>query len=530
MKKSWKKLLCSLMLAPCMFVATACGDDPEDPSNLTTDLTIEQQQEAYTTLRTVAAAALNNDGSKDQSYTMQSNYSYKQTINIDNAGLSEDNKEYVESNVNLQTSNGIVKTLYGGYKANNTGYISEVVKFVDESGLTQGTATNFEIVKYNGQYYELYSKDKEDIKELSKVNNVYAKNVIPLSDDMLLNNMNYEKIGGVLEQTSNDTFDQFKDSLFNLSGKAIAENSVSNVEDKDFLQYINSAYAFTVTDGVYSLTLDVVLDANGSDLDYLEEGVLSGVGKVCLSFDAHGIKKLDVNYTANMTSKKNPAAVLAEYVTQSYTADDFVTVVKTNEVKLSLDFTASFDESFYGQELTGYVGSGPNGEVQNTKVNTNLYVINSTLDESIIVDYLIYNDNLLDSLKEKIAPVLNDYGLFIQSCYIIDADGNKVDVDESTLVPSTEFSVYVELTDEVREFVETNVTIFVVNDSSENLCSFYIDDNLYNEVKAVMGLTDEQIAGIYSDAELENLLDSSTLITENMTVYLVLNSSVSSDN
>ena len=71
MKKSWKKLLCSLMLAPCMFFATACGDDPEDPSNLTTDLTIEQQQEAYATLRTLASSVLNNDGTKDQSYILE---------------------------------------------------------------------------------------------------------------------------------------------------------------------------------------------------------------------------------------------------------------------------------------------------------------------------------------------------------------------------------------------------------------------------------------------------------------------------
>ena len=112
--------------------------------------------------------------------------------------------------------------------------------------------------------------------------------------------------------------------------------------------------------------------------------------------------------------------------------------------------------------------------------------------------------------------------------FLITNDG-QVKITNETLVPSTDFLVTVELTEEVREFVETNVTIYNVNDGTENLCVFYIDDNLYSEVKAVTGLTDDQIAGIYGDAELENLLDASTLITENMKVYLVLNENVSSN-
>ena len=277
------------------------------------------------------------------------------------------------------------------------------------------------------------------------------------------------------------------------------------------------------------MKIDLTVDATNAVVVYLEDGVLTGDGSVTISFDKDSIKRLTFDYNSVMTSKSSSASVFLEDVNQEFTANDVVVETKTKSVSVGIDFTTAFDDNYFNQSLEGYTGTGSDGEVKTVEVEGTLSLANANIDDSVVVAKFNYNDNLLSSIENELSYILGVNNLFIQSCYFI-VDGDLIKITENTVVPSTEFSVYVELTDEVREFVETNVTIFVVNDSSENLCSFYIDDNLYNEVKAVMGLTDEQIAGIYSDAELENLLDSTTLITENMTVYLVLNSSVSSDN
>ena len=62
----------------------------------------------------------------------------------------------------------------------------------------------------------------------------------------------------------------------------------------------------------------------------------------------------------------------------------------------------------------------------------------------------------------------------------------------------------------------------ITNTDSEEICTFFIGDNLYDTFKSVWGLSDEQIVGIYSDAGLQNKLATSTLITEDMVVYVVL--------
>lgn len=515
------------MLAPCMFVATACGDDPEDPSNLTTDLTIEQQQEAYTTLRTVAAAALNNDGSKDQSYTMQSNMENTENINLDNSGLTAENRTMIENSSRLNYSTSINRSVYGGYKSNNTGYRIESLKTSDN--YYNHTETVAEIVKYNGQYYELYQNDNDN-KSLFKVNNVYAKNTFVINENELFEGIDYQDLYYLFQYAKdNTTFNAFKDVLVDWTTETIAESKIQNVESVDFSDYISTQYAFSVTDNVYTLKIDLTVDATNAVVVYLEDGVLTGDGSVTISFDKDSIKRLTFDYNSVMTSKSSSASVFLEDVNQEFTANDVVVETKTKSVSVGIDFTTAFDDNYFNQSLEGYTGTGSDGEVKTVEVEGTLSLANANIDDSVVVAKFNYNDNLLSSIENELSYILGVNNLFIQSCYFI-VDGDLIKITENTVVPSTEFSVYVELTDEVREFVETNVTIFVVNDSSENLCSFYIDDNLYNEVKAVMGLTDEQIAGIYSDAELENLLDSTTLITENMTVYLVLNSSVSSDN
>ena len=527
MKKSWKKLLCSLMLAPCMFVATACGDDPEDPKNLTTDLTIEQQQEAYATLRTVAAAALNNDGTKDQAYALKYSRENREVVDLDNAGLTAENKAAVYDPSRMNRTNTITKTVYGGYKTNNTGYKIDTYKVFNSELSDVVAETASDIVKYNGQYYELYQKNNNN-KSLYRVNNVYAKNSFVVGPEDLLEGGDYQDLYFLFQYAKDTTtFDTFKNVLVDVSAETIAETKIQNPENVDFTNYISTQYAFSVTNDVYTLKVDVAVDATNAAVVYLEDGVLTGNGSVEISFDNNSIKKLSFDYSSVMTVRRSPASMFEGRVNQEFTADDVVVQTNTSSVKLGIDFTTGFDDNYYNQSLTDYTGTGNNGEIKTVEVQANLSLANANLEVSYISAKFNYNESLLSAIENELSYILSRNNLFIQSCYLV-FDEKLEKITETTLVPSTEFSVYVELTEEVKEFVETLVTVHYEDGTYETL-SMYTNNNLYGEIKAVFGLTDDQIAGIYSDAELENLLDSSTLITENMTVYLVLNENVSSN-
>jgi hypothetical protein len=49
-----------------------------------------------------------------------------------------------------------------------------------------------------------------------------------------------------------------------------------------------------------------------------------------------------------------------------------------------------------------------------------------------------------------------------------------------------------------------------------------LNRNLYDSIKAMWGLTDDQLLGIYSDEALENKLSTDTVVSEGMRVYVVI--------
>ena len=258
MKKSWKKILCSLMLAPCMFWAVACGDNPDDPNNLTVDLTAEQQQEAYTTLRTLASSMLDNDGTKDQAYIFE--YAVEKGINknIDNAGLTEENKNIVNASHILDLTDKTTQTVYGGYKTNNEGYyVSKLV--YDGKNVAESYTQNYsEIVKYQNSQYNVYSNDNGE-KTISKVTNDYSKNKVLFDRDVLeeteANRMN-EFLNLI---NSSNVYSDFKSTLSTWISRTIAEDRVENYNNINFAEYISSNYSYSLKDGVYSLVVGIGL-------------------------------------------------------------------------------------------------------------------------------------------------------------------------------------------------------------------------------------------------------------------------------
>lgn len=447
MKKTWKKILCSLMLTPCMFWAVACGDDPEDPVNLTVDLSVEQQQEAYTTLRTLAAKALNNDGSKDQAYSLSATNEFRDTFDVNNAGLTTENKVIVEESFSMLTSEKAVRSVYGGYKTDNTGYKVENVKRLITDGTTFVNDTVSEIVKNNGQYYELYKKENEE-KTLSKVNSVYAKESVVLDVELVADSLT--RSGNMLEVfstfDSKVNFNDFKSQLVDWTIDTLASNCIENSHEKDFTEYVSTSYKFSLTDGVYTLDLDMAIDTTNGAFVYLADGVLKGEGGLTITFDNDKIRKLEYNYASNMVLTQAAASVFGGVVEQEFTDKDVVLKTKSNIVNLSIDFMTAFDDNYYNQTLVGYLGTGANGEVQNNQINATILFIDNDISVAPIETKLVTGDNFIESISYAIAGVLNDYSQTMAACYRFVNDGSYMvpkEIAEDELVSDTDVVIHV---------------------------------------------------------------------------------------
>ena len=509
-----------MMLFPCMFGFVACKDKPSDPPS-NEGLTAEQKQQAYTTFRTVATTILNNNGAKDQSYTLQYSNETTDTMNFVNSGLTTQQQASLDSSFVEPVFSKRVKTVYGGYKTNNTGYRNEISKFEDSSGAANLNQTNSEIVKQNGQKFELYKKE-DNTKTLSYVNDLYAKNEFVVDEKMLFEDGDYQKLSDILEQTETNTnFDNFKNYLVNWSAETIAEGKIVDSSEQDLSQYVIADYDFSLDNGVYELKITVELDIDKEDDVLEDDSELDGVGAINVVFDSTSIKKVDFSYESNLEVEEPSSSVLQGYFNQNFGTDDYVIKNKNNKINIKLDLTTAFDNEYFNQNLTGYTGTGANGEVGNVKVTGTIALANANLDDSSITVEFEYGDNLKDCVDDAIADILSDNDLYVAS-YSLIYNGQTSDITDQTKVPASEFIVYVQLTTENEDYEVTIVDVYQVNDNSKSTCSLYVGKKLYAEIKLVFGLTDADIEGIYSDSELTNRLSTDTLVEEDMVIYLVL--------
>ncbi len=516
MKKTWKKILCSLMLAPCMFWATACGD-PEDPDNLTTDLTVEQQQEAYTTLRTLASTLLDNDGSKDQVYKLNSKTTFKPSVDISYAGLNEESKTIAEGE-NYLLGNTVTRAsnVYGAYKKNNIGYINRIIE--ENNGTEEGTIQTREedIVRYSGNKYVLYKKTNEQ-KIKSYVDNTYAKNTIILDADYFLDNNYYYQVDSLFSLFENVlNFENYKDGLVGASSYFIAESKVNNAENLDFSEYVNYDYKFSITDGVYTFELSSVINLQNAPVVYLEDGYMLGDANIKLTFNSEKILSLGFKYSTQMIQHVSSESYFDGWVEQQFESDNYVKYINARNVEINLDFNASFDETYYNQNVSDYVGTGENGAVQN-QLSRIVLVVNNDRIEIVAV----CGENLMDAVVNGLRDYMLDNGLTFKSA-VVDVV-KQIFVTENDLVPSYDIEVYVICENNSSEYAPVSITVNIVG--YEDLSGEVVlveNRNLYESIKAVWGLEDEQIVGIFSDAERTHKLSTDALVSEGMTIYVVL--------
>ena len=515
MKKSWKKILCSLMLAPCMFWAVACGDNPDDPNNLTVDLTAEQQQEAYTTLRTLASSMLDNDGSKDQAYIFE--YAVEKGINknIDNAGLTEENKNIVNASHILDLTDKTTQTVYGGYKTNNEGYyVSKLV--YDGKNVAESYTQNYsEIVKYQNSQYNVYSNDNGE-KTISKVTNDYSKNKVLFDRDVLeeteANRMN-EFLNLI---NSSNVYSDFKSTLSTWISRTIAEDRVENYNNINFAEYISSNYSYSLKDGVYSLVVGIGLDATNSALRFLEDGNLIGKGEIVINYKSDAVQKITLDFDSTMKLEESPARLFGDIVQQEFRTEDKVVTTNCMNTNMVLDFSAEFDNNFLNQSLSDYNGQGDNNAILNRQSKVQI-----VCDYACVQTKLKSGENLIKGISDYLSPILADANCRIDVVYWDESYISEI--TSFDVVPSYDIKVYVKIVEASVSYAPaTIIANFVEQEDISGEIVLCLNNNLYDEIKAVWGLTDDQIVGIYSDADLENKLPTSTLVSEGMTIYIVL--------
>ena len=525
MKKSWKKLLCSLMLAPCMFVATACGDDPEDPSNLTTDLTIEQQQEAYTTLRTVAAAALNNDGSKDQNYVLENTTKFHRVYDLSHTGLTG---ALMQEAVALTT--GIderidSKTSYVGYKSNNTGYSLVKSEVKTSSDLEPVKTSTSSITKYNGQRYVNYLNDGTN-KTISYVANDYSKNQYVADLNKMGEGSSNYIIGEMLDIVDNDqTFDQFKPLIGKWAATHILMSCHSGEYDYIYNEYLdtiedlNYTYKLSMVEGNYVLTVDVaatIEDVVTWPLDHV--GDMYANGGLDIVFTDKGIISLNMDYETGVTTQFTCESFFngGNLAEQVYTDDNYIISTGVSNGKVAINFDSNFDNNFFNQNTSDYRGTGDNGAIENELFTL---TIHTEIDDwGVITVNVPSGSSIKESVENGLESYLNGTEYYIHSIYHVEGYENEIGDNEK--LPSCDKDVYVRLANVNQIVTEITLNVTLVGHYAEETVIALSNYPVYLLVQSLYGLQESDIIGVYTDEGLTQILDSNATTVDGMTLYV----------
>lgn len=516
MKKSWKKLLCSMALVPCLF-ATACGKDPEEPP-ANTGLTVEQMQEAYTYLRSNSAKVLKSDGQLDSAFTMKYLAEHKNHYDFTNSGLLEENaysyENYNESSEVVIQSN----TVYAGYKSNGTGYKNSVERFYSKSSNVDNVTTSYDITKKEDDKFVNYSNEK-DIKTKSLVSNDYSKKSYIVNEGYMGLEYRFNHLEEVIDDIEEvDTLEKYKPVIADWSANLFASNRLDTVaEPVDFTPYMTCDYNLTLTDGTYSLVVDIDVDATNSDIDFFEDGVFKADGTINIKFDKDNVKLIDINYVSKMIKTESSSVFFGE-LQESYGENGNVVITDSSSYQIALDMTTGFDNSFYNQTLEGYNGTGENGEPANRL--TEIEILCSCEGGYYTTVKAPYGDNLRQVIDSAIYKFTTEHDLAIKYMYWDVHASEKVSAD--AVVPAHNALIYIDLVKKGYEFEPVEVNLVIESHLIMKTCYFIPGLNLFDCLSEDLELEDGMILGAFSDKEMTMSYDENTSVVADMNVYLNL--------
>ena len=282
---------------------------------------------------------------------------------------------------------------------------------------------------------------------------------------------------------------------------------------------LTATYKLSVVDGNQSLSLDtsaIVEDRVSHPLGHIADSYFRA--NVGIVFSKDRIKSINIDYNNGIVTEFTCESYWhdSEFCGVVFTDDDVMRCDSTYKERAYIEFGEQLDNDFFNQNVSDYVGTGENGAIENNLTTININVGN--IEKTINVPYGV---NFWSVVGAAVSEYTNGTDLEMLDMFSI-KDGVVFNIGEDEVVPSYDITVNITLGVPPVEKVSTSVTLYITNTESEEICTFFIGDNLYDTFKAVWGLEDEQIVGIYSDAGLQNKLATSTLISEDMVVYIVL--------
>lgn len=376
MNKKFKKAMLGLLVAPCMFLATACGTTPppEDPVDTFDEA---DKSAAYVTLRNNVRDFKLPVNATKTAVDIETKNKLEMAFDITNAGLPEQ----IAGMITMMSGamNGTYGTKYKmGYSSDNTGYYVNL----DFNKTTNAfdTIDELEIVKKSGNDYLHYDKfmtseydeEQEDYvdvekKIVSKVDDKYAPNVFKLKSSEMENGGKLSDISGIFDYIlANDSYEKFKTEIdtlasemlnaeFDLTGQTVS----IDIEEKD------DAFVLKATLDLNNISMpdptgEMPVDTMSGNVD----------ATMSITFDANAIQSSEMVAAMDLgaTMKTNDFLELAQ-VDVTVGEDKTMGLSSKVEMTANVDFDAAFDETVMSTDTTSYLGTGENNTIENRKTD-----------------------------------------------------------------------------------------------------------------------------------------------------------------
>ena len=383
MNKKFKKAMLGLLVAPCMFLATACGTTPppEDPVDTFDEA---DKSAAYVTLRNNVRDFKLPVNTTKTAVDIETKSESDINFDVTNSGLPESITNEFPSSEDMSDISGTKYKM--GYSSDNTGYYVNL----DFNKTTNAfdTIDEMEIVKKSGNDYLHYDYDartvnseKVETKIASKVDDKYAPNVFKLKSSDMEEDGKLTDISGIFDYIlANDSYEKFKTEIDTLASEML--NSELNLTGQTVSIDIEQKDNVFVLKATLDLNNVSVSDPSGR----MPVDVLTGDvdATMSITFDANAIQSSEMVAAMDLSaSLKTDDFLQLIFPGMTVGEDKTIEISAEMEMTANVDFDAAFDETVMSTDTTSYLGTGENNAIENRETEI---ILN-------YVDIYDYDDN-----------------------------------------------------------------------------------------------------------------------------------------
>ena len=372
MNKKFKKAMLGLLVAPCMFLATACGTTPppEDPVDTFDEA---DKSAAYVTLRNNVRDFKLPVNTTKTAVDIETKSESDINFDVTNSGLPESITNEFPSSEDMSDISGTKYKM--GYSSDNTGYYVNL----DFNKTTNAfdTIDEMEIVKKSGNDYLHYDYDartvnseKVETKIASKVDDKYAPNVFKLKSSDMEEDGKLTDISGIFDYIlANDSYEKFKTEIDTLASEML--NSELNLTGQTVSIDIEQKDNVFVLKATLDLNNVSVSDPSGR----MPVDVLTGDvdATMSITFDANAIQSSEMVAAMDLSASLKTNDFL-QLILPGMTVGEDKTIEISSEMEMTanVDFDAAFDETVMSTDTTSYLGTGENNAIENRETKIQL--------------------------------------------------------------------------------------------------------------------------------------------------------------